>query len=265
MQLKNIYFHHSVNTALYKAYSSGAITSKNGTTFNMITNDDISAKMLLEDGTPIDQATALTLAEKLEKEYLYNKWNLGPITDENEKNYIDSLVADSNFGSAYITPLNKFLTMSKITKELKPAILPTDTGDIVLDLSSKYSVWVSEDDVTVKARSADNGLVQGIIITKGNVFFDDNVEKFEGLIVAGGKIFITNNLNEISANPEICRSIIRECQLNVSDNSKFFLELLNVDISDLSDGNEVTENKRTIDSIKYSDVVRTTNFMKNLE
>ena len=93
-----------------------------------------------------------------------------------------------NFGDASITPLNKFLDMSLITKDtnITPNISGSDAGKSVLDLASGYSVWVSNDDIVVKAKKEDKGEVRGVVITKGDVYFDSSSENgvtdFEGVI-----------------------------------------------------------------------------------
>ena len=138
------------------------------------------------------------------------------------------MLADDDFGEESITPINKFMNFDKITPStnIKPSF-GSDSGTNVLDLSSGYYVWISNDDVTVSysKNSTARGIVRGMIITKGDVIFDQTVTGFEGLIVAGGKVYVSNNLQTITASAEICRTILRECQLQGDENCEFLLSL----------------------------------------
>ena len=285
-------------------YSSGAITAKSDTTFSIERKDDTSVitKLLTTDGLKDMNAgnkwigsvdaqgketqytEAYQLSNHLEMEYDFMKWNLGhyntsesldPIIRANnkqEKDYIKAVVNDENLGDASITPINKFLDMSLITDKtnITPNITGSDKGESVLNLASGYSVWVSNNDVTVKARKEDKGEVRGIVITKGDVYFDttaDNgVTDFEGMIIAGGKVYVAGNVKTLAASAEICRAILRECLLNGDANSKFILNLFrgyepNEDEATSSDASEA----KSIDRIDYTDVVSFANWMKNVE
>ncbi len=286
-------------------YSSGAITTKKDTTFSIVRGDDTDAltSLLTSDslkdmdagnqwvgsvdanGKETKYTDAYQLSNDLEMEYDYVKWNLGhyskdPALDsttlsnnEVEKNYIKALVNDEDFGDASITPLNKFLDMSLITKDtnITPNISGSDAGKSVLDLASGYSVWVSNDDIVVKAKKEDKGEVRGVVITKGDVYFDSTSENgvtdFEGVIIAGGKVYVNGNVKTIAASAEICRAVLRECLLTGDDNSKLLLNLFRgyEPAEDDATSSDASTEAKSIDKIDYTDVVSFANWMKNVE
>ena len=236
-------------------YSSGAITTKEGTDFNIAVKDSADLSTLFSSASynvSGSSPTATEYSDGLEKEYNYVKWNLGHMDATSlEKKYIDDLVSDPSgqFSEASITPINKFLNFDKINSVRN------------LTLSSGYYAVASNETVVVNK----TGVVKGIILTKGDVVFGKDVTGFEGLIVSGGKIYISNKLQTINASAEICRAILRECQLSGDDDCKEFLKLFKG-----YEGSEIIEKAddgeaKTIDTIDYSDVVRFNNWMKNVE
>lgn len=287
-------------------YSSGAITTKKDTTFSIVRADDtdVVEKLLTSDGLKemnagnnwvgsVDSSDetqvysdAYQLSNNLEMEYDLMKWNLGHFdsTDENsntEKQYIQDLVNDKDFGDAIITPINKFVDMSQIGAKtnIMPNMSDTDSGENVLKLASGYSVWVSNDDVVIQARPTDNGKVRGIVVTKGNVYFSTDatnhnaVTDFEGMIIAGGKVYVNGNVKTLAANAELCRTILRECLLNGDANAKLVSSLFRgyepSDNSSDTSGDETATTgdatPKSIDMIDYTDVVSFSNWMKNVE
>ena len=241
-------------------YSSGAITTKEGADFNIAVKDSADLSALFSSsaynvrtGTATDPVLATEYSDGLEKEYNYVKWNLGHYADSAslEKKYIDDLVSDTTgkFSEASITPINKYLNFDKINSERK------------LNLSSDYYAIASNTTVTVNK----TGLVKGIILTKGDVIFGKDVTGFEGLVVSGGKIYISNQMQTINASAEICRAVLRECQLSGDNDCQEFLKLFKgYEGSEIIEEVDDTEAK-TIDTIDYSDVVRFNNWMKNVE
>lgn len=236
-------------------YSSGAITTKEGADFNIALKDSADLSTLFSSSgynVSGSSPTATEYSDGLEKEYNYVKWNLGHMDATSlEKKYIDDLVSDPSgqFSEASITPINKFLNFDKINSVRN------------LTLSSGYYAVASNETVVVNK----TGVVKGIILTKGDVVFGNDVTGFEGLIVSGGKIYISNKLQTINASAEICRAILRECQLSGDDDCKEFLKLFKG-----YEGSEIIEKvddgeAKTIDTIDYSDVVRFNNWMKNVE
>lgn len=292
-------------------YSSGAITTKKGTTFSIVRADDtdVANSLLTSAGlagmnagnewignfSDTDEKKIYTdayqLSNDLEMEYDIMKWNLGHLdtsetldtvtkaNNESEKSYITDLVNDATFGGdSMITPINKFVDVSKITPATKisPDLTGSDSGEGILKLASGYSVWISNDDVIVKAKPADKGKVRGIIVTKGNVYFSTDaangnaVTDFEGMIIAGGKVYVNGNVKTIVANAELCRTILRECLLNNDDNSKLVSDLFRgYEPSSSGSGSDDTTGAdgepKSIDMIDYTDVVSFSNWMKNVE
>ncbi|MBD5096959.1 MAG: hypothetical protein HDT40_08175 [Lachnospiraceae bacterium] len=282
---------NDLNVEPVNVYSSGAITSKTGTSFDMITKNsqaDIASLLSSQSVTQTTMAantegTALRFSDDLDIEYELVKWNLGHFDSATDPEvlYIKALLSDSSFGVGSITPINRYINMRLVQSDsgtigdLRPA-KSNETGNEpgVLKLESGYSVWVNNgvssgtsdsDSVTISTTNAD-GVVKGIVITKGDVYFDTSVTAFEGLIVAGGKVYINNNLSTFTASPEICRAIIRECQLSSDDKCKYLLSLFKgYEDSSIEDLTQPGTDKRTIDTIEYSDVVSFDNWMKNVE
>jgi len=248
----------NVPTTGKKIYSSGAITTKKNNVFTLVTENDTKViSSLLGDAddyiltAPTD---ALGLSDDLEMEYNYMKWNLDHYeTASLEKQYVKDLVDSADFGESAITPINKYLVMSNISKEINPDNLA---------LASGYKVWISDGTETLEITGDSN--IRGMIITKGDVIFGSDVTSFEGLIVAGGKIYIRNKVASITASPEICRSILRECVTSsdelCKDVLKVFTEYKDFKPEDV--GNDTTI---TVDQINYTDVVSLENWMKNVE
>lgn len=112
-----------------------------------------------------------------------------------------------------ITPINYYFDFSKLDGMI------TSTGSIQAEntMDSRYKVFLGTDNVQVNTSNVD-GKVQGIVICKGDVTFGPNVKKFEGLIVSGGKIKTNQSIDFVS-NPEIIKSILRECDES-KDSSK---------------------------------------------
>ncbi len=272
-------------------YSSGAITAKSNTEFSIVQSEDWSATALsslldgatnkngldvsstnelvgMDDGT--EYTSAYSFSNHLEMEYALVKWNLGHfdtsapnsvVAEKNSKEltYIKHVIQDEDFGEESITPINKFLNMDKINKDISPASYKLKSGN---------SVWISKDTVTVTSSDALEGRVSGIVISKGDVIFDSSVKRFEGLVVSGGKIYIKNDLATMTASIGTCESILQECMMLPDEDAKYILSIFkgyeNASMAS-SSGNGTSGNARTIDSIDYSDVCRFNNWMKNVE
>ena len=272
----------STATRPINIYSSGTITTKANTSFNMITNDDVNTISKLLDSYNVNKDTdsgdlaleAFRYSNNLELEYDYVKWNLGHYTnvDDTEKLYINDLIADKDFSEADLTPINRFLYMNKIDSNIAPAEKDTDAGSTVLNLKSGYRVWIDTGldnegnmhDVIIKDKTGGNGRVRGIVVTKGDVYFDKSVSSFEGLIVAGGKVYITENLQNMSSSSELCKRIFEECQLSKDESAKKVLEIFR-GYEDVLEDSDSDDEYRKIDTIDYSDIVSFDNWMKNVE
>jgi hypothetical protein len=175
---------------------------------------------------------ALAFSKSISDEYIYVKWNLGHFdaSEKDEQTYVDEFLASENGSEDMLTPINRYMVFSNINKTITP---------MNLTLSSGYKVWISKDDVVIgenawedrvsdsgeKSDFNSQGVVKGIVITEGDVTFTDDVTKFEGLIIAGGKIYVGSNLSGITASPEICRSVIKECMVVNDSTSKYIRSL----------------------------------------
>ncbi len=249
-------------------YSSGAITTMKNKEFTMVTkndtdvianllgNRDYSDNVAVEAATNLDIAyDALQLSNDLEMEYNFMKWNLDHYEDtlNLEKQYVKDLVAEAGFGETIITPINKYLIMSNITSNITPDNL---------ELASGYKLWINDGEETLTITGSSN--IRGMIITKGDVVFGDDVTSFEGLIVAGGKIYVKNKVTNITASPEICRSILREC---VTSSDTLCADVLKVftEYKDFDPDADDTTTAIEVNQINYTDVVSLENWMKNVE
>ena len=249
-------------------YSSGAITTKSNQAFTLVTKNDAQVLNSLlsgsgyntnfafpTDGTVVDTygnpANAFELSEDLEMEYNYMKWNLAHYDSANvEKGYVSDLVLEK--GEDNLTPINKYIVMKNITNTKKT----TATG---------YTVWLSQGDVVVKGDSGEEHLT-GLIIAKGDVTFDSSVKSFEGMIVAGGKIYVSSTLMDITASPNVCRGVIRDCiTAGDVDILKVFKEYENYTADGSGGpGSGGTSTAVSIEAIDYTDVVSMSNWMKNV-
>lgn len=252
-------------------YSSGAITAKSGTSFDMIVEDtDAVSALLTTDGfNNINSTDVFTLSNDLTAKYNFIKWNLGEASGSTyEDEYINDLASNSSFGESYITPINRYMNFSKIVSStsIRPKFVSSDTGSGILDLKSGYQVWVDYNDVTIKAKDDAKGIVRGIVISKGDVFFDANVTQFEGIIICGGKVYINNNLTTMNASAEIIKAILKECKTMGSDDAKYILELFKFYSADSGDAFDTgSTTRKTADTLNYSDVIGYSNWMKNVE
>lgn len=250
-------------------YSSGAISAKSDTAFNIYTAEYADANELKEllgkdpsvNLTISGKPDALNLADDLLKQSQYVKFSLANINKDSAKaKLVDEIIgwhntlntSETEFGisgqdvdnanpyasgygsriagEAALTPINAYLNFFRIDngKIIVPKGLastyssevPTGTAVNELDLGSGNDVYVSSQDITIHSKytdstSANYGKVKGIILAKGDVTFDENVTSFEGLIVSGGKVIISNNnhITTIKSNPEAVKAILNELQL----------------------------------------------------
>ncbi|MBR0146332.1 MAG: hypothetical protein IJM25_06715 [Eubacterium sp.] len=291
----------NIPTQKTNVYSSGAITAKSGTEFTIEGAENLTNALQYSDPnmgeaseySKMQGANAFDvagIADDMEERYAYVKWtleNYNPLVNKSvaEMTYVKDVLAN---GEQYLTPINRYLNMNQIsaTTDIHPA--NGFTAGQTLELQSGYSVWISDKDVVISSTRED-GIVQGIVVTKGNVFFDNTVTKFEGLIVSGDKIFVDNlvqlpsnrsvattgnsTITSISASPEVVRAILNECMMMIgdsTDNGTNARKVLSVFKSyenyayATGDVKTIDVSYKTIDTIQYSDVVRYSNWMKNV-
>ena len=296
-------------------YASGALTSiitTNGkNNYNVVVSSDsgITRPITVEGdtaaGSTSSTAESIILASDFTKHYNYLKFSLIDLAaGSSEASFVDGLVSEAKYGEAALSPLNRYFNMKNLY-EVRPAS-GGETGEAehVLKLSSGYKVWITNGDVEIKASDCEEvdgqRVVRGIILTKGDVYFGAGVNRFEGLIVAGDKIYIGNDVSAISANPEVCKAIVTELQTDKDKDAEKVLRTfvgyssaydgLSVeDLKKLCDDRKITytaeeayqpeklitklieydnngdNTLKKIDTIDYSDVVRYSNWMKNSE
>ena len=262
-------------------------TLVNGAKYNSGTTIDTSKISEWGNGPE----TLYQLSNNLEMEYNYMKWNLGHFdekssSDAKEKAYITEFVKSANYGEASITPINRFVNVDKIPADnsvnisispADPSVVSTsETADHMLPLDSGYRVWVDDgrtssdgvSTITIEGASDTDNTVRGIIVTKGDVVFGKNVTTFEGLIIAGGKVVIDEKVQQITASPEICKTILRECMLSKDADAKEVLKIFKgyENFADLTSGEDASDtDAKKIQNIDYSDVVSFDNWMKNVD
>ena len=201
----------------------------------------------------------------LQKQYKEMKMLL---TDTSTNNYAVENAYTADEGS--ITPINYYfnfeglngITQSGGTRGTLKAKNKMDSG---------YVIFLGEDDVKVAADTAD-GRVKGIVLCKGDVTFDSNVKEFEGLIVAGGKVMVSQSINFI-ANAEIIKSVLRECDesksLSGTENLSAFCKLFRHFISDglvnPADPASNIESMKSVTAVQYEDIVAFKNWKKNVD
>lgn len=259
-------------SAATNIYASGAITSKAGTAFNLTTQRDFDAFKQLLNITDTTY-TVFDMTNDYANEYEYVKWNLGHFKSSDleqydgsgiatgkkvEEKYIDEFIAEK--GSGWLTPINKFMNFNEFSN------MPTGVTAVNLILPSGYVAFASKEDIVVGAANP-SGEVKGIIVSMGNISFDSTVKTFEGLIVAGGKIYVNNGMVNMTSNSELCRTVLKELLLTGTEDAKFILKLFK-DYENASasiDSNADADGYVTIDTIDYTDVVEYINWMKNVE
>lgn len=268
-------------------YSSGAISVRMNNKFLMTTagdatviNDLLSDSAFASYRTNVDDETSVenmvaasyNLSNDLEMEYNYVKWNLAHYeTNDIEKQYVSDVVRV--YGEDALTPINKYMLFDNLTAKKPIAGFKLDGYELNSGNGDglAYRLWASEDDVTITG--SEN--ITGIVITKGDVTFGDDVRSFNGLIVSGGKIYINGSMNTITADPATCREILRQCMVTDNENTKYFLSLFKEYASEKDGGNVKEDEDATpgdatpdmsvgMDTISYTDVVSMDNWMKQV-
>lgn len=264
-------------------YSSGAITVNKGNTFTMTTPNNEETISSLLSGSNVDSnslfpygdnmtnvteapenliAAAYNMSNDLEMEYNYVKWNLSHYKNgDMEKQYIKDVVGQ--YGEGAITPLNKYLIIDNFSDV--PSTGYKIDGKELNDSNITYRIWASDEDIVID----DDSVLTGIVVTKGDVSFGENVTKFTGIIISGGKVYIGKNMREINAAPATCREIMRQCMRINDTDCKYFLKLFReyADLVSEETGEGVVEEITpmvNVNSIGFSDVVSMENWTKNV-
>jgi hypothetical protein len=233
--------------------------------------------------------------ENYQKHYDYVKWALQDIKEGTpDANIVDQIVAAN--GEGCITPINRYMNFDYISDDdnlmaSNPSApgSPTDINPGNLDLGS-YKVWVSNGDVKIECSDAsEKNSVTGIIIAKGDVYFDryngsdryKNVNKFNGIIITGGKIYVNNDTTNINAT-DLCKSIITSCMIKAKDANNTENPALMAEArkacrvlttfkayeqyaNEALGGTTKDKDTKSITNIDYSDVIRYNNWVRNVD
>jgi len=280
---------------------------------NSLFHKDTTELYTVTQDLPTTSTSALQLSDDFEKKYNYVKFALDDIPNSDpKKTLVDEIVGYHNAtedendngidgtnvdnaaltqtlsGESAITPINTFLDFYKIDEDtlivpgdMKSMYTSTEQGAVQptgLTLGSGNDVFISYNDITINKREGENGgEISGIILCKGDVIFAPGVTKFNGLIVSGGKVYISNknNIKSINASPEICRAIFNELQLITDDEStsdvneketaEFVLKLFKSNQDAVMADESSTEDEVKIETLDYSSVVRYDNWTKDVE
>ncbi|MBR1674997.1 MAG: hypothetical protein IJ703_08575 [Eubacterium sp.] len=247
---------------------------------------------------------SVLLSMDFAKHYNYLKFSLVDLAAGSaEANFVDNVVRSATYGEAALSPLNRYFTMQNLFRVEPSTDVAADTTDHKLNLSSGYKVWITESDVEIKASDCElvdgKRVLRGIIVSKGDVIIGAGVDRFEGLIVAGDKIYVGNDITAISASPEICKTIMTELRTEKDPDAervlRFFVgykskydDMTKEELKTLCEqlgisvaGDSPTEAEyisaliaydnggdntvKKINTIDYSDVIRYNNWMKNSE
>ncbi len=286
-----------IGTEDVNIYTSGAVTKSGNVfdkTFTTDDNKDIQFDVIIDNDSVISStvndtyktdtdANTMSMASNYRDHYNVIKWTLEDQLESSvEYKFInDTTGASGGIGTltdkeAYITPLNYYLNLDLLTDSTD--VTPSDIN------LKEYKVWSSPGDVTITGNSE----ITGIIIAKGDVYFGSDVTSFNGLIISGGKVYITTSntrLNTISAT-KVCKNIINECiakasvyqsdmveGVDTSANDEalaaiHFLKLFKAyeDIADAAESGAYNpEEELKITNVDYSDILRYNNWVRNVD
>ncbi|MBO5087896.1 MAG: hypothetical protein J6C01_04410 [Lachnospiraceae bacterium] len=207
------------------------------------------------------ETLATDVTTKLQSQYQEVKWTLSTTSSDAK-----AVQASHSMEESDITPINYFFDFNKIDDAVTKKL-----GD-GYQLKSGYKVWVSNKDVNVTTAGFADGNVKGLVICKGDVTFDSGVKSFEGLIVSGSKVRITHSMN-FTANEEVIKTILRECDESQQDTStKFLFDVCELFQhyktfykSDTSSGTAVTESTKSISAVQFEDILSFNNWKKNVD
>lgn len=307
-------FKQDDTTVNKKSYSSGVLTNSGNAILKTTSSDNIDFNVVTSKGSTIESTLeGLTTGStgyktgtvdeikefnlKYQDHYNYVKWSLMDLDAASPDAKICDEIISKN-GESAITPINKYMNFDYITDNdplMKSAPTDPDSETDInpdnLDLGD-YKVWISNDDVEIEAGVDDDNTVTGIIISKGDVYFKNKtdysssesykaVDKFNGIIITGGKVYVNNDVTNISAS-KLCKNIINACitKAGNANNSaepdkmaearkairvlslfKSYQKLANEALS----GDYNKGDSKSITNIDYSDVLRYNNWMRNVD
>lgn len=291
-------------------YSNGAVTAVKDLEFTITSarnTDATKIKQLLQTssisspaGTTINNyVDGFTYSDNLEKKYNYVKFSLsedGKIVGESQ--IVDKIISYHNetdgfdqidgysatstelHGESAITPINTYMNFDKIGANttiissnfaLQDAY-KNNSDKQTIDLGSENGLIITSGSATIYPTNSSTHAFNGIVIAKGDVRIDQSVTSIQGMIVCGGKIFISQGsaLKTVSASPEVCRSVLNSLQLitdTVEKGSATTALSVFKSYEDIAPnvGSTVDTTVRTIDTLDYQSILKYDNWVKNVE
>jgi hypothetical protein len=154
-----------------------------------------------------------------------------------------------------ITPLTNYVNYSYILGH--HVSISEKVGD--------SSVIVNTGDLTISTSDAD-GVLEGIIITSGNVTFDSSVKSFRGLIITGSKLIIDHDMT-ITADASFVANLLQDCFESTTNTNLNLVASDNIlkgyTSSSSKDSFAVTGS--SISDISYEDILVFENWKQNVE
>ncbi|MDE6626579.1 MAG: hypothetical protein K2K56_09450 [Lachnospiraceae bacterium] len=294
-KVKMLNVSNEVDDPYKNVYTNSAITTKVDDSFTIVANsnniaplvkaaENINGAIVEGDRTDTVSVTgdapivAQRVSSKLQDQYKEMKWLL-----TNKSSNGDFVTEAHLLKEEVITPINHYFDFS----------LVNSANSKYCAMKSGYGVWVSEEKVEIGASSCKigsnskiydkpfkNGKVRGIVIAKGDVTFQDDVEEFEGLIVTGGKIII-NNFNAASnktsmsflANEEIIKTVLRECDNSRGENKAnnfgfvcdMFRQFTSQYVDPAESGDIPVVSLKDISAVQFEDILSFRNWKKNVD
>lgn len=187
-------------------FSSGAITAVQDTSVSVTASSDLSETIVGNKNNISTYSRLKQISDRNNDSYKTLKYKLNDTLTADETTDLRGLDNDE------ITPLNTYLNVSLIGSGLDEV----HYDGKVMNTGNK--VWISDGDINITADDCNNeGVVRGIIICKGNVTFEaptsgtdtSYVKKFEGLVMAGGKVYADHDMT-FNSGATIVRNILSE-------------------------------------------------------
>lgn len=244
---------------------------------------------------------ASEVTTQLQSQYKEMKWLLS-----NKSIDAKAVQEAHDLQESLLSPVNYFINMSGIDagKDVLGYTVSQSGSGEGANATNDVGVWISDGDITIGAtgfstdggqskqkyedssyytkRKAvlegstfDNGIVQGLVIAKGDVTFEDDVNQFNGMIISGGKIIINNfgtkNSMKISADRHMIERILSALDLRRGDEARCG------DICDLfrlfesqykppaAADDTLTESMKSIAAVEFEDILSFENWMKNVK
>lgn len=249
---------HVTNVTTSGAYTTGALNVAAGKTLSVTTPGNIAN--MVDGNAVITNFNKIASDNNINyKEMRYTLQLLDTSRYSGEQlTKMEQLKSDIDGANAEdLTPVNYYLDLTKLTKSLSA------------EKVGKYYVWTGADtdgdasgDVTVTAPTGTDGKVQGMIIARGDVTFDSSVKKFEGLIIAGGKIKVDHAMDFV-ANEEVVKTILRTVdgeKDNPTQDRSWLCSIFKDYVSTSGTGGDTS-----VSNIGIGDIIQYENWKKNVE